>query len=318
MTKKERVLAAIEKKSVDHVPACFSLHFPPEIAHGAAAVQAHLDFFRQTDADVHKIMNENLVPPIEGFDGPGDWARIPAYDRHSPFIKRQLELIRRVLDGTGGDGYALATIHGVCASAIHPIEMRYGYDGTRKLQAAHYRSNKALVRDAFQRLADAMSDFAVATIEEGARGIYYAALGGEARYFTDEEFSELIEPLDRQVLSAVRQAGGHVFLHICKEKLVMERYRAYGDLVDVVNWGVFEAPCTLTEGRALFPEATIMGGLKNRSGVMVEGAVDDLVEAVRALIDSVGEKGFILGADCTLPTEIPYERIMAAVHAAIR
>ncbi len=318
MNKKDRVLAAISHQQVDHVPASFSLHFPREIASGEAAVKAHIDFYRETDCDVLKIMNENLVPEIGEMNGPDDWKKIPAYNRHSPFMVRQLDMIKHILDGVGEPVYALATVHGICASAIHPIEERYGYVPVREMMAAHLRQNKTVVLDAFHRIADAMSDLAAACIEAGSSGIYYAALGGEKHFYTDEEFAEAIEPFDRQILSAAREAGGHTFLHICKENLEMSRYAGYGDLCDVVNWGVYEAPYTLEEGRRLFPRATIMGGLANRSGVLVDGTDDELKAAVQAVIRDFGETGFILGADCTLPTEIPYGRIMAAVHAAVK
>ena len=60
-----------------------------------------------------------------------------------------------------------------------------------------------------------------------------------------------------------------------------------------------------------------MGGLANRSGVLVEGSLEEIGGAVRRIIREFGPTGFILGADCTLPTEIPYERIRAAVQATV-
>ena len=316
MNKKERVQAAIKKQPVDHVPACFSLHFPREIAFGDAAVKAHLDFYRQTDCDILKIMNENLVPAIGEMNSPADWAKVPGYNRHSPFMQQQLDMIKRILDEEG-DAYSLATIHGICASTIHPLEAKYGYEPVRRLFVEQMRTDKQPMLDARRRIADAMCDLAQACIEIGCNGVYYAALGAEKHLFTDEEFAEAVEPFDRQILTAIREAGGDIFLHICKNNLNMQRYRNYQDLCDVVNWGVYEVPFSLEEGRKLFPNATIMGGLANRSGVLVDGTIEELQAAVRKLIADFGSTGFILGADCTLPTDIPVERIRAAAHAAI-
>lgn len=316
MNKKERVKAAIAKQPVDHVPACFSIHFPKEIAFGDAAVQAHLDFYRRTDCDVLKIMNENLVPLIGEMNSPDDWKKLPSYNRHSPFMQKQLDLIRRILD-QAGDAYTLATLHGICASTIHPLEATYGYEPVRRMFVEQMRTNKQPMLDARQRIADAMCDLAQACVEAGCDGVYYAALGAEKHFFTDEEFAEAVEPYDRQILSAIREAGGDIFLHMCKENLEMNRYRNYQEFCDVANWGVHEVPFSLEEGRRLFPNATILGGLANRSGVLVDGTIEELQSAVRRIISDFGETGFILGADCTLPTEIPYERIRAAAHAAI-
>ena len=147
-------------------------------------------------------------------------------------------------------------------------------------------------------------------------GIYYAALGGEAALLTDEEHEQWFKPYDLKIMRAIKDAGGYCFLHICKDGLNMERYRDYASLADVVNWGVYEAPFSLEDGKKLFPEKTIMGGLKNRSGVLIDGTREELSAAVKEASEIVGRTGFILGADCTLPTEIPYERVRMAVDAA--
>lgn len=316
MNKRERVIAAILGRDVDHVPSCFSLHFPVDAAFGEAGVESHLNFFEQTDADVFKIMNENLVPDVGEIRIPADWNKIPIYSLEDPFMKDQIEVVKRILDRCGSDGFVLGTLHGICASAIHPIEARCGYEAVRSLFCSHIRENKAPVLEAWKRIADGMCMLSQKYMELGVDGIYYAGLGGESRYFTDEEFAECIEPFDKQILQASKDCGGYNFLHICKDGLNMNRYQSYKDLVDVVNWGVYETNFTLEEGRSLFPGITIMGGLANRSGVLIEGTEEQLEGAVKKIIADFGKKKFILGSDCTLPTEISYERIRTVVHAA--
>ncbi len=315
MDKRERVRAAVKKEPVDHVPSCFSLHFPKEQAFGEKAFRAHLDFYHATDVDILKVMNENLVPLIGTMDSPDDWNKLPAYDRSAKFIRDQLELIRRLREAEP-DAYLLATVHGICASMIHPLEANYGYEPVRELAARQMRMQPAPFLEASKRVSFALCELVRACVEAGCDGIYYAALGGEFRYYSDEQFAAAVEPFDREILSVAKETGGDVFLHICKDKLNMDRYRNYGDLCDVVNWGVYEAPFSLEEGRKMFPGATVMGGLANRSGVLVDGSEKELTEAVHAVIDSFGKTGFILGADCTLPTELPAARIRCAVEAA--
>lgn len=316
MTKKERVLAAVRREPVDHVPTGFSLHFPEQCKKGDAAVSAHLQFFRETDTDIIKIMNENLVPDVGDILRPKDWDKIPSYSLKDSFMQAQLDLVKKILDQADGDAFSLGTLHGICASAIHPIEVRYGYEKVRELFCTHFREDKSPMLEAWKRIADGMCQLAAAYIELGVDGIYYAALGGETRYFTDEEFEEAILPFDHEILRAAKDAGAVNFLHMCKDGLHMERYASYLDLADVVNWGVYETDFSLEEGKKLFPGKTIMGGLRNRSGVMVEGSIPELKRAAREVIQSFGKEGFILGADCTLPTEIPYERIRAIAEAA--
>ena len=81
MTKRQRVLAVLHGEKPDHIPVGFSLHFPAGQNAGEAGVRAHLEFFRETDADLVKIMNENLVPAQGTISGPDGWSCIAPINR---------------------------------------------------------------------------------------------------------------------------------------------------------------------------------------------------------------------------------------------
>lgn len=317
MNKRERIIAAIEKKPVDHVPAGFSLHFPADQSKGEAGVRAHLEFFRETDTDIIKIMNENLVPYVGEIRGPEDFDKIPEITMESDFMKCQMDMTKRILAECDPEAFSIGTLHGIAASSVHPLEQGgVEYMEARNRVVRSLRENPKPVLAALGRITDGMCELAKSYIEAGLDGIYYAALGGEMSILTDEEHAAWMKPFDLKMMKAVRDAGGYCFLHICKDGLNMERFKDYMEYADVVNWGIYEAPMSLKDGKSLFAPRTIMGGLANRSGVLVDGTIGELKQAVKDVITDYGKTGFILGADCTLPTEIPYERIRAAVEAA--
>lgn len=316
MNCKQRVVAAIQGRPVDGIPSCFSYHFREGCGFGEPAVAAHLKFFEETDTDILKIMNENLVPNMGKIRVPDDWKCIRSFSLKDAFMCRQIELVERILEKCDSTRFTMGTLHGAVASAIHPIEAEYGFDGTRRLMCEHLRQNPQPIRDAFRRIADGMTLLAEKYIQLGLDSVFYAALGGEKHYFTDEEFASLVKPLDIQMLDAVKRAGGYAFLHICKKNLELGRYVDYAPYADVVNWGVYEVPCTLAEGRKLFPGKTILGGLENRAGILVEGPIAELKAATRKIIADFGRTGFIMGADCTLPTDLDAQRIRAVVETA--
>lgn len=316
MNKKERVLAAIKRQPVDCVPCSFSLHFPKASAYGEAGIQSHLRFFKDTDTDILKIMNENLVPYMGEIRRPEDFALIKAISVKDDFMRAQLETTERILEASDSSAFRVGTLHGALASTIHPLEkMGMPYERTREVLAAALREKPQPVLDAMRRVADGMSELASRYIELGLDGVYYAALGAERRYFTDEEFAEWIVPFDRQILSSVKDAGGYTILHMCKDGLNMNRYAQYLDLSDVVNWGVYEAPYSLEEGARLFPGKTIMGGFPNRTGVLAEGTPEQVKAETRRLLSSFGTAGFIVGADCTLATEQNLANVRAVAEA---
>jgi uroporphyrinogen decarboxylase len=316
MNKRDRVFAAIDGAPVDYVPVSFSLHFPEEIAKGEASIKAHMDFYKQTDVDIMKIMNEYLVPDVGEIKIPSDWNKIPTFNRNSDFIQKEVELVKRILDKCDNDTFSLVTVHSVCASSIHPIESRYGYVPVRELQVAHLRENPTPYLDACKRITDAMCYLSEEVLKAGADGIYLAALGAERHFMSDEEFDLAVAPFDKQIMSVTKQNKGKVLLHCCKENLEMNRYADYATDADIINWGVYEAGFSLEEGRKLFPNTTLMGGIANRSGVLVDGTDEELDIEIKDIINKQGKEKFIFGADCTLPTEISYKRINKAVNSA--
>lgn len=91
-------------------------------------------------------------------------------------MKRQMEDVKRIMDQADPEAFSLGTLHGICASAIHPIEARYGYEAVRELFCTHIRENKQPVLEAFKRITDGMCQLAAAYKELGLDGIYYVAL----------------------------------------------------------------------------------------------------------------------------------------------
>lgn len=317
MNKRTRVIAAIRGQEVDSIPSSFSLHFPGEIAYGDLGVESHLDFFEKTDTDILKFMNENLVPYLGEIKGAADYKVLKSISIKDSFIQDQISMTKKILDRCDPDGFMLGTLHGITASAIHPLEKSgLNYYEARKLLCDLLREDAKPVLEGMKRITEVMCQLAQEYIKSGMDAVYYAALGAEHRYFTDDEFAEWIEPFDKMIMTAIKEAGGYCFLHICKDQLNMERYQDYGTYADVINWGVYEAPFSLEDGKKLFPGKTIMGGLANRSGVIVDGTEEEIHKTVQEVIASFGRKGFILGADCTLATEQDYQRVRAAVEAA--
>lgn len=49
---------------------------------------------------------------------------------------------------------------------------------------------------------------------------------------------------------------------------------------------------------------------------MTDGCKEQLVHEAQRLIRQFAPTGFILGVDCTLPTELPYERVRWLAEAA--
>lgn len=317
MNKRERVLAALAGKDLDRVPSGFWLHFPHGYEKGDAAVNIHKDYFKKTGIDLFKVMNENLLVDDPSITKASDWSHIKPFNKNDPGIQNQIELVKRLADALNGEAVMLATIHGVVASISHVLGGGSLFDsnkGKGKLvQVAHLRENQSGMKAGFEAVTEILTYLTEECLKAGADGIYYAALGGETYTYTDDEFMEYIKPADFQILKAAEGRTCFNVLHMCKDSLNLKRYIGYPG--EVINWGIYEHNPSLIEGRNILGDKVILGGIDDRAGVLVSGTEDDIREAVFSVLDTVGTHRFILGADCTLPTEIDYSRISCAVEA---
>lgn len=317
MNKRERVFSVLNGDVADRVPTGFWMHFPESAFYGKQSVKAHLEFFEQTKTDICKVMTENIYPCDKNIEAAADWAHVKEYDETAPFIVKQAEIIREIVE-RGQNAPIIATVHGVVASASHTLlgEPRYDTVG-RFAQLYHLRTVPDGIHSAYQKIAKSMCCMARACVKAGADGIYYAALGGESDCFTDEEHAEYIAPLDKMVLNAAYDAGAKfVVLHMCKPKVNLKRFVDYP--CDIVNWGIRESGITLCEGRELFPGKVLLGGFNNHEGALITGTDEQITEEVFGLIEEVGERGLILGSDCTLPGGLGYARIASVADASVR
>ena len=306
MDKKERVINAIKGEKVDAVPSGFFMHFRHN------TVEEHIRFFEETDSDIVKVMNEGKLSDgteIFTVDEYLDYVKAFGWER---YISQEVAFASEVLSAYKGTGFTLSTVHGVAVTA-HKLMKGKGRDYKDNLArlVGFYREEPEKTLSALRLIAEKLSLLAFRFKEAGVDGTYYAAFGAEEGYFTDEEFSSVIMPLDREVLAS----GGYAFLHICRPASVLTRYKSYKDFVDVFNWSVNGSGVSLEEGRKLFGK-TILGGLPNQTGPLVAGPEEDIAAQVRALVSSSGSTGFILGADCTIPTGTDTGRIRKAVEAA--
>ena len=313
MNKHERVRAALAGKPVDYVPSAFWLHFPPIQAFGPEAVEAHLDFYHDTGVDILKIMNEALYRNEGPVTSPNDWAHWKPIRAHNPHFQRLLDLVKAVSDRVGDEVPLLATIHGSFISTFHGSKRPENTIQGHNAITEHLRSMPAVVVPALRAVSETLIELSLACLEAGAHGIYYGAQGGEAHRFDETTFVDYVKPWDLMVLRELAKHTDLLVLHICKDHVRLPLYADYP--CHAVNWAVHEGDYSLNDGQAIFRK-TILGGLDDRSGVIVEGSDVDIQRDVTDMIRAFGKRCFILGADCTLPTEISRQRIRLAVDAA--
>lgn len=312
MNKKERIAAVVNHQKSPETPVGFWLHFPKEAHKGVPAVKAHMDFVRQTDTDILKVMNENVFyDGVTHIYSTADIPKFRGYSRQDEIFRNQMDVIRAVADQAQGEYPIISTIHGLVVSAFHETGFSGNYTSMGYGLAIFCREKPEEMKRVFRTIAESLMELVDCSLEAGADGIFYAALGGERNFFTDEEYAAFVRPYEQMVYDYIKSRTPLNVLHICKSNIELKRFAYLNPAI--VNWSVYQNKISLSEGARIFPDSVVLGGFPDRSGVLVDGSLDDIRAHTAAVLKEMKDTPFIVGSDCTLPTEIDLDRIRLVV-----
>ncbi|MDC7232126.1 MAG: uroporphyrinogen decarboxylase family protein [Spirochaetales bacterium] len=312
MTKFERILNVTKGKEVDHTPSGFWFHFPDECFFGDKSVEAHLNLYNEIDTDLFKIMNEVKYENNMRPDRTADWKNWSTVKVKGSRYEDSLDVVKKISDKIGDEVPLLFTIHGVFVSTQHGTKdfFKDNYADMNNFLSRDFRANPEVFRDVFKIVGETLLELSLAALDAGAHGIYYAALGGEMRRFDEGLYEEYVRPVEMEILSEISKKTEYLTLHICKDKVRIPMFKDYP--CNIVNWAIHENDFSLEEGWDLF-QKPILGGFDDRSGIMTESDQEAISRATEDMIQRMKGKPFILGSDCTLPTEVPLGNIKQVV-----
>ena len=315
MTKKERVLAAFRGQEVDRVPVCMWKHVPGEYWNDFdrfAEYQAAS--FRSTDVDFMKLSGDGYFgwpsPLLREIEKAGDLRRLEPLGGNHPYVRGQIERTAKVIRALGGECVSVYLVF-VPLSCLRLI---IGYPKMMQW----IREDPEAVQYACRVIAQDQKLLVKGVIEDaGADGIFYSVQNGEINRFTAEEYRAWVTPGDREVLDYANTLSDKNVIHFCGWEGVQNRLSVWEDYkAAVVSWARNVDLRDIREAKKRFG-CTVWGGFDNRAGSLLFTASREEIEAETArLIEEGGKTGFILGADCSLDTSLPEERIRWVVEAA--
>jgi uroporphyrinogen decarboxylase len=308
MNKREKVLSLLdESQSPGYVPAAFFIHFPPDCRSGQAAIDKHVEYFNHTGMDFYKIQYEFAFPRRPEIQSPDDWTKMPRYGRE--FFQDQLDVVEGLVKAAKGEALVVQTLYSPFMSA--------GHTAGSETFTEHIKADPEKTRAGMEVITESILWFVRECIKLGVDGFYASTQGGEGYRFDDLSlFVQYVKPYDLIVMNEIDRACPFNILHIC------DYTGGYDDLTPFLDYpghvvncplGVGERTMTPREAAAFF-DRPYMGGM-DRHGTIATGSMDEIVAAAQDVLADAPER-FILGADCTLPGDIDWDKIKAAISTA--
>ena len=314
MTKRERVIAAMNNRPVDRPPAGFWFHFRADQSRGQACVDARLAYYNNVGVDIAKLMCDGYFdypnPVAKSVGDAKDWYSMKPLGPDSPFIREQVERAKAVKAGLKSDCLILYNVF----APFSTLRFGAGEDTVMK----HLRGDTDAVAYAFDVVARDNAELCRLLLTEAKiDGVYYCVQGGEKNRFTPAEYERLISPSDLKVLEAANGYSDLNVLHCCGWAGIPNNLEVWKDYTaKAVNWACFVEKMDLAEGKKFFGGKCVLGGFDNRAdSLIVNGTKEEIQDYARELVKKSGKTGVMVGADCTLPGSIDVSRIQWVVDA---
>jgi uroporphyrinogen decarboxylase len=308
MNKRDLMLGLLDaSRKPETVPAAFFLHFDKAFHRGQAAVDKHLEYFRHTGMDLVKIQFEHPMPHVE-MKTAADWRRMPHYGLD--FYEAPLKVVEGLVKAAKREAIVVLTLY----SPFMLARQTAGED----VVARHIAEDPEAFKAGIGIITEGLLAFCRQCLKLGLDGFYASTQGGEAGRFADPRaFDQCVRPFDMMIMNEINAKGTFNILHVC------DYHYPYADLAPFTGYPghVVNTSLELTGGKhttarevARLYNRPFMGGLE-RKGVIARGTPAEIKAAVIKAIHEAPER-FVLGADCTVPPETPWDNIKLAIQTA--
>ena len=309
MNKRDILLTLIKSENPpDYIPAAFFMHFDRACHRGQAAIDKHLEFFRYTGMDFVKIQYEQTLSSSPLIHNLKDWGNAPLYPE--AFFETTVRVAEGLVKAAKDEALVIMTLYS-------PLMWARRMAGEENL-ANHLMENPEAVKKGLEIMTENVLNLVRACKRVGVDGFYASSQGGEAFPFGGTDiFQSYIKPTDLVVWAEIRSCTFNI-LHICDYE------GGYEDLTPFLDYPGDVVNCSLKLGHRTLSSKEVsqmfarpfMGGME-RKGVIATGSPEEIRKAVQGVVAEAPER-FILAADCTVPSDTPWDHLKTAIETAHR
>ena len=323
MNKKERVDAALRGDAVDRVPASMWGHDFEREWNPNTLAEAMVENFTRYDWDYMKV-NPRASYHVEGWgvkvrpsgekykapifeDTPikssSDWRRIRPLEADEGALGEQLRALQMINHSIGYDAYFVQTI-------FCPLGVAKYLAGNNQEPVLHtIREDRAAMHAALRVITETFTNYAIACLEEGASGIFYATNGWAAEgMLTPDQYREFGEQYDLEFLDAIKSRSKFNILHNCGSHIYFDLLSSYP--VQALSWAAtLEGNPDLGEGKKRSGRA-VMGGISEKT-ILKNGSPDQVQEEVGKALELTVGRHFLLAPGCSISPETPAKNLEA-------
>ena len=291
MNKIERMEAVLAGKKPDRPPFSLWYHFGNQHASGEFTAQTHLEFYKSYDPDILKVMNDYDYPMPKGLETVAtveDLKRIEPVDMTKSPMGEQLKALEIIAKKLDGEAWFVDTI--------------FNAQGTLKRYLAKgallglMENHPEEVLSALEIINQNLIQYAIATIDRGAAGIFFSVPATTER-ISREHYEQFMRPFDFKLLEALSGKGKCHILHAHGENLFFDRMLDYP--VHVLSWADLNGGPSIEEAKKQ-TDLPLMAGVDHVR--FPDLTAPEMRAQVAEAIRQAGDRGLIVAPGCAVPT----------------
>jgi len=327
MNKKERVDAALRGDKVDRVPVSMWGHDFEREWSAQLLAEAMIEQYTRYDWDFMKV-NPRATTFVEGWraryrpsgekykapvfeDSPiksaSDWKRLRPQEPDRGALGEQLLALQLINHSIGFEAYFVQTLF--CPLGV----AKYLIGNHDELILTTIREDRKALHTALRVITETLVNYAIACLEQGASGIFYATNGwAREGLLTQDQYREFGEQYDLEILDGIKSRSKFNILHNCGARIYFDLLASYP--VHAINWAAtLEGNPDLREGKLRSGKA-VMGGISEKT-ILKNGSPDQVQEEVEKALDATGGRHFLLAPGCAVPPDVPARNLEAIRRA---
>lgn len=319
--------------STEKIPVSFWRHFAddetvdalenPTIA--TINIQGHKEYVDDLRPDFVKLMSDGYFNvPFDNVTDPkniDNLSKIQEIQDDDPWLTEQVKLVQeqKKVIGQRRGFYNIFSPVTILKWALYDAESELPAKGDERLTELFIQYPEGIKHILNVLAKNIIKQVKAVVVDGGADGVYYSTQELQSSKYTKELFDGIQKNVDLSVIDAIKSVSDISILHICGFSGTSNHLEWFIDYdLPIVNWAVTVEGVSLQQGQQIFKDKVVLGGFGNTTDdVLYNGSKDEIEAAVQGLLSNVDKKRVIIGADCTVPRDIPVDHLkwaIAAVH----
>lgn len=319
MTKKERVIAAINKQEVDRIPFSIWYHVPHVDQDPVQLAEVQIEQAHNYDLDFIKMMPfgnygahdfglsvtfycTNTQPAFErkfAIEDVKQWTELEPLPGYFGSHGKQLLLTRQLKKQLKGEEIPYVQ------TIFSPLTTAKKLAGPRVFE--DMRSHPEYLHQALAAITETTIDFIRLNIEAGVAGFFFATQGANKEWVTEAEYDEFGVAYDLKVINAYKDITYFNIAHIHGDNTMFEKVANYP--CNCINWHDRWVSPNMVEARKL-SDKCFLGGINEKW--LSKAKHEEVRNHIREGVLAAGRTGLMVTPGCVAELDTPEINFYAA------